>query len=352
MVSISKDCHGIAAAATCRLAVVALLFGISSCANMDLRRDRISSGGLSETPEDKAASIPGAEGVASGDIGRFTLAASGDTITSIAGRFGIDAGDLARMNGKHPREPLRQGEVIVLPDGAATADKAGGERGNWPEPQKTELLRYRVQRGDTAFTIARSFGTSARIIAEWNDLGPGFEVREGQQLQIPIPHVLRAGSYADAGRNGGQRTQLGALDELPSQEPETELPPSPRLDQYRTEDEPALLIPVKGEILTRYTGTGGSEGIDIEALPGTSVRAADDGTVALVTNATDQTVILLLRHEGDLYTVYSNLEQTSLKQNDRVLRGQSVGRSAGGDPPFVHFEVRIGANSVDPESYL
>ncbi|MDE0307129.1 MAG: peptidoglycan DD-metalloendopeptidase family protein [Albidovulum sp.] len=336
------------------IAAIALILAIASCGNIDIRRERISTGGLTETPLDKATDSREAGGIVSSSRNRFTLAEAGDSVTSIARRFGIDAGELSRMNGKHPFEPLRAGEVIVLPDSSATASVSNAEDAASSSPVPIEQIRYRVQRGDTAFSIARSFGVSARIVAEWNNLGPGFEVREDQILLIPLPRNSTAQVAALSDDSVDTPIPSIATDPLPDYSLDAALPPSPQLDQYRTEagNEPKLLIPVNGEILNSYTGAGGNEGIDIAALPGTSVRAADNGTVALVTRATDNTIILLLRHENDLYTVYSNLEQTDMNQNDSVLRGQSIGKSAGGEPPYVHFEVRIGANSVDPESYI
>ena len=335
-------------------ATVALVFLISSCGNFDIRRDRVSSGGLAETPADKAIVSREAGGVISNGVSRYTLAAAGDTVASIAQRFGIDAGELSRMNGKHPSETLSEGAVIVLPEIAPSEVELEKRDAAWPSPEPIAQIRYKVQRGDTAFSIARSFGVSARIIAEWNNLGPGFEVRENQILLIPAPRDSAASDAALSNQFDDVHLTSGGSERLSAHELDAELPPSPQMDQYRTEagNKPRMLIPVKGEIIKKYTGAGGNEGIDIAALPGTAVRAADDGTVALVTRATDQTIILLLRHEDDLYTVYSNLEETELEQYDRVLRGQPLGKSAGGEPPFVHFEVRIGANSVDPETYL
>ena len=47
--------------------------------------------------------------------------------------------------------------------------------------------RHQVKRGETAFSIARTYGVSARALADWNGLGPDLDVREGQYLMIPTP---------------------------------------------------------------------------------------------------------------------------------------------------------------------
>ena len=43
-----------------------------------------------------------------------------------------------------------------------------------------------MQRGETAYTIARLYNVSAKSLAEWNGLGPDLAVREGQYLLIPV----------------------------------------------------------------------------------------------------------------------------------------------------------------------
>ena len=54
----------------------------------------------------------------------------------------------------------------------------------------------------------------------------------------------------------------------------------------------------------------------------------------------------------DLLTVYANVEGISVKKGDRVSRGQSIAKLRGGENAYVHFEVREGFESVDPETYL
>ena len=94
------------------------------------------------------------------------------------------------------------------------------------------------------------------------------------------------------------------------------------------------------------------EGIDIEASAGTPVKAAEAGTVAAITRDTDQVPILVLRHAGNLLTVYANIGNITVKKGDKVKRGQVVARVGSKSPSFLHFEVREGFDSVDPDPYL
>ena len=112
----------------------------------------------------------------------------------------------------------------------------------------------------------------------------------------------------------------------------------------------AMQWPVQGEIIREFSG--GNEGIGIAASVGTAVGAAADGEVAAITRDTDQVPIMVLRHPGNLLTVYANISNIQVERGDRVARGQTIADVGPGDPSFLHFEVRQGFESVDPMQYL
>ncbi len=116
------------------------------------------------------------------------------------------------------------------------------------------------------------------------------------------------------------------------------------------ENGPRMQRPVPGAITRPYSS--GNEGIDIAASAGTPVRAAADGTVAAITRDTDQVPILVLRHAGNLLTVYANIDNIRVERGDQITRGQTIADVGAGDPAFLHFEVRQGFDSVDPTPYI
>ena len=82
------------------------------------------------------------------------------------------------------------------------------------------------------------------------------------------------------------------------------------------------------------------------------MKAAGNGTVAAITQDTDQVPILVIRHDGNLLTVYAGIDAIGVKKGDKVTRGQPVAKVRAGATPFLHFEVRKGFESVDPLPYL
>ncbi|MEN9062540.1 M23 family metallopeptidase [Ponticoccus litoralis] len=61
---------------------------------------------------------------------------------------------------------------------------------------------------------------------------------------------------------------------------------------------------------------------------------------------------MLIRHPDDLISVYTYVDDISVKKGDAVSKGQSIARVRSGDPSFLHFEVRKGFESTDPMPYL
>ena len=112
-----------------------------------------------------------------------------------------------------------------------------------------------------------------------------------------------------------------------------------------------MVYSVQGSIIREYS-RGRNEGIDIGAPAGTDVKAAAAGTVAAITTDTAGIQIVVIRHDGNLLTVYTHLDNLTISRDDRVSQGQTIGKVQAGDPSYLHFEVRRGTESADPGEFL
>jgi murein DD-endopeptidase MepM/ murein hydrolase activator NlpD len=219
-----------------------------------------------------------------------------------------------------------------------------------------------VARGETAFSIARTYGISARALADWNGLGPDLGVREGQTLIIPTatggPAPAPVQITTVPGTGSPTPEPPSAKKPLPDEKTAAattkpkDTPASPDLGSQRTAVSAAkMTMPVSGNIIRGYVKKK-NDGIDIGAAAGTPVKAAADGTVAAITKDTAGTPIVVLRHADGLLTVYAGVEGVTLAKGATVKRGQQIAKVRSGDPSFLHFEVRRGVDSVDPLPYL
>lgn len=329
---------------------------------------------------------------------QVALARRGDTVSTVAARVGLGADELARANALQPGDLLRAGEILALPrrvDAAgpviATAPATGAVVGGAidvttiastaidraapaapapvPAPRATpapgpEPVRHRVQRGETAFSVARTYNVSARALAEWNGLGPDMNLREGQTLLIPTAAAAppaRAPQPVDVtppGTGSATPTPPSAARPLPAERTPAaatapaERPASPAMGEQRTAASAArMAMPADGRIIRPYQ-KGRNDGIDIAGPAGAPVRAAADGTVAAITKDTDQVPIVVIRHEGNLLTVYAGIDNVTVTRGATVRRGQQIAVIRRADPSFLHFEVRRGVDSLDPMGFL
>jgi murein DD-endopeptidase MepM/ murein hydrolase activator NlpD len=378
-------------------AVLVAGLGLAGCAGTpgDFDWDlRDGGAGLDTTEAARSATAapPRADerGVLSYPTYQVAVARQGDTVATVAGRVGLGAQELASYNARTPQDTLRAGEILALPrrvaepavatasPGVATGvnvsaiattaldevDSTAPARSTAPATPGPEPVRHRVARGETAFSIARTYNVSPKALAEWNGLGSDLAVREGQYLIIPT--ALATAPDADAGRVAVTKPGVGtatpeppsAAKPLPDENPAAsgsrsdETPASPDLATDRTAaSAAAFAMPVAGSIIRGYEKKK-NDGIDIAAAAGSPVKAAADGTVAAITKDTDQTTIIVVRHPDNLLTVYAGVEGVSVAKGDAVKRGQAMAKVSGGTPTALHFEVRRGIDSLDPMTFL
>ncbi|WGI23462.1 peptidoglycan DD-metalloendopeptidase family protein [Amylibacter sp. IMCC11727] len=354
--------------------------------NLSERLDRRPTAGAAEQGNVAPRPKPDSRGLITYPNYQVIVARRNDTMNDVAGRVGLTGAELARYNGLPADYLPRSGEVLALPKGtvipveASDADAVASPnsleaiaqsaigRANDAAPKVAvqdgpEPIRHVVEPGETIYSIARLYRVSVPALASWNGLGKDLAVREGQRLLIP---VVEDGSVKSQDNDfvveepapgEGSITPIppSADDPLPDAVETAVIPESPDLVQDRTPVGASrkLLRPVSGEVLRGYSNKpGGNEGLDIAAAKGTSVKAAENGEVALVSSAGGNTKIVLIRHPDNLYTVYSNVSDVAVSKGQSVSRGQSIGKVAGGSPAFLHFEIRRGTESVNPEPYL
>jgi murein DD-endopeptidase MepM/ murein hydrolase activator NlpD len=327
----------------------------------------------------QSAPVPDARGVVSYPEYQVAVARRGDTVDSVAARIGIPAADLARHNAIPQNVGLREGEILALPVRVAEPGQAFGQTGGVDVasiagnaidradgapglPAGSQPQRHQVQPGETAFSIARLYGVPVASLAEWNGLGADLALRQGQFLLIPttaprsdvqvaaIAPIEQPGAGSQAPLPPSAAAPLPTTDATPATTPAPAREAQPA-QQTAASDTARLRMPVQGRIIRPFA-KGKSEGIGISASAGTAVVAADNGTVAAITRDTDQVPILVIRHEGNLLTVYAGVDNIAVEKGDSVKRGQKIAVVRAANPPFLHFEVREGFESVDPTPYL
>jgi murein DD-endopeptidase MepM/ murein hydrolase activator NlpD len=101
------------------------------------------------------------------------------------------------------------------------------------------------------------------------------------------------------------------------------------------------------------------DGIDIAAPLGAPVFAAAGGRVAFVGHLPDGAEIVLIAHDGGLFSMYAHLDDTHapppVKVGDSVRAGDPIGwigLTGITTGPHLHFVIRRGDEPIDPSGLL
>jgi LysM repeat protein len=159
------------------LGAIAKQFGVTTKAIIELNSltnpDVLMVGQELKIPGPQAASEQGGSGEAAGGV---YIVSQGDTLGSIAKRFGVSVAELQELNDIADPDQIFVGQELRIPNSAAESPAT---------PTSSEEKTYVVQQGDTLFKIALRFGITLEALESANNITDTNKVYPGQVLKIP-----------------------------------------------------------------------------------------------------------------------------------------------------------------------
>ncbi|MDC3087495.1 LysM peptidoglycan-binding domain-containing M23 family metallopeptidase [Paracoccaceae bacterium] len=307
---------------------------------------------------------PDIRGIITYDKYQVVVANGNETVLEIAKRLGLDPRKFSLFNGLVESYRPRQGELLALNknldqieeinSNVWSQETAKNVLEKVKEKKKIsaapkDLAKHKVEAGETIYSIARLYSVSVTSLAKLNSLDAEFTIYVGQLLFIPISQ---------------KNIKLSKKNVKPAREninPNKNNSQSPSNNEQIGNSEIKFLRPVKGKIINKYNPNSEkrkNQGIDFQVLPGSHVYAVSDGKVALVTDNTENFgKIVLIRHEDNLISIYGRVAKVLVKKNEPVKKGQKIGSMIektkdGQNFTILHFEIRKGTKSVNPENYF
>jgi len=207
---------------------------------------------------------------------------------------------------------------------------------------------YTVREGDTLYSIGRRFGISVeRLLTENHHVASASDIKTGQVVFIPREASEKAIS--------------------PAQEKPVEERSAPsvrtvrRAALHRGRPGAAFWWPTDGKLSRRFCEQyrGFPEpGIGIEAPAGTEVCAVREGEViACVRGSSSPDAgwgsVVVVRHSGGFVSWYALLGSITVREGQRVEKGQKVGTVGHGVAGTeLAFRLFLNERCVDPLKYL
>ena len=112
--------------------------------------------------------------------------------------------------------------------------------------------------------------------------------------------------------------------------------------------------PAAGRVLQSFE-PGKTKGITLSGNLGDPVIAVADGNVIFSGQGPrGYGNLIIIKHPGDLLSVYAHNRAVLVKEGQSVMRGQSIAElgDTDSDRPKLHFEVRRQGRPIDPLTVL
>ncbi len=395
-----------------RSVIVALIAMASTACSSDVTR----FSGLNEAPPalpgEATASIPDSSRTTAAPLARVETTSlapppaepygmakrvtieQGDTLYSVSRRYNVSVDEIAASNNLAKPYNVRVGQSLIIP-------APGVPQTAWNKPdykpgtsarRVTSIAKnsgqslprnpvfsgkrshvagiHTVKSGETLYGISRGAGLKPQDVMRYNNIAPGQVIRVGQRLKIPgksqslamakpapessVPVPKRAPAVS------AKRKQLAMAKAPPAVKSKAKRPV--KITSLQNPPERSygkFRWPVKGRIISEFGRKPNgerNEGINFSVPMGASVRAAENGVVAYAGNELKgYGNLILIRHSGDWVTAYAHNSKLIVRQGQKVRRGDIIakaGQTGSVDRPQLHFEVRKGAQAVNPRKYM
>jgi murein DD-endopeptidase MepM/ murein hydrolase activator NlpD len=297
------------------------------------------------------------------DGGSPVTVSSGETIESIARKYGVPASAIMETNGFREGASLRPGQRVVIPR-YVTASNTRAPAAQVSTPPRTAENVHIVEPGETLIGIAHKHGVSLKVLARANGIQPDAKISIGDRVTIPGGRPVAA-RQTPAPQVAQPRTvPVEKVASAPVQTariatPETHATEGVTKTAEAAGSMPSFRWPVKGRIIAGFgprPNGAQNDGINLAVPEGTPIKAADDGIVAYAGNELKgYGNLVLIRHASGFVSAYANASELLVKRGDTIKRGQVIahaGQTGNVTSPQLHFEIRKGSTPVDPTKYL
>ncbi len=288
----------------------------------------------------------------------------GDTISSIAQKYGVHVGTILWNNNLTDRQYIRPGDSLRIPPASG--------------------MLATIKAGDTLEKLATRYGADAGEIATYNHLSndqlalgheimiPGGSPPEIEQTRTQI--LARNRESADTNNDGNATTNNRppvVIKPKPVAKPTavavatpstdsliedfTTPTPTPKPPDAEPTSGSKLFWPTSGHSITQYYGWQHT-GLDIDGDFSSPIYAANDGVVEKAGwNTGGYGLMIMIDHPNGMKTRYGHTSKMFVKEGDEVKRGQVIammgttGRSTG---THLHFEVYTNGARTNPLGYI
>jgi lipoprotein NlpD len=300
------------------------------------------------------------------DSSKIHIIQTGDTMFSIARKYGLDYRELSAWNNIVNPTSIRLGDTLRLtrPDLSSPAPATPIVGTTDPANQVTPNTNSTAPL-TAGEVITTPLMVTPPIVIEKPLINSAAMKVEPKASKLAYSDQAYAKLLAESG--GGIGTSAGApalplsttaapaISTLPTPSvtpPPVAVPPV-AAPVVTAGDMPNWTWPVKGKVLTTFTET--TKGIDIAGTRNKPVLAAASGKVIYnEAGLRGYGRMIIIKHNEQWLTAYAHNEKILVQKDQEIKQGQKIAEMGSSDTDSVklHFEIRKQGKPVDPMKYL
>ena len=218
-----------------------------------------------------------------------------------------------------------------------------------------------VQKGDTLFSIAWTYGWDYHKLASANSISSPYIIHPGQKLRVSHSKAQKYVASKTRSKNltnspGSTSKSLASARKSSQKTTKVVQGSSKSPKQWGKAGSPRWTWPAKGKLIAKFSAKSpANKGIDIAGGLGESVTAAAAGSVVYAgSGLLGYGNLVIIKHNEQYLSAYAHNKRLLVKESQKVKAGQTIAElgSSGTDKVKLHFEIRRQGKPVDPMLYL
>jgi len=266
---------------------------------------------------------------------RIHTVGKGETIYSISRTYKITPDELMKANGIDDPSKLQAGKQIKIPSTANAP--ASTTPAVLPSAPSQVLSSYKVVKGDTLYSIAKTYGISLAALQEINKFSTNHVIKVGDTIKVPGGSTnVAANTKPNQPSNNGTSAPASAT-------PSTTAPttvPKPGVFSLRW--------PVTPKDIAYMTG---QMGVVVQGEHNESVKSLTQGKVISAGPWRKFGKVAIVEVTGGYFYMYGGCETLSVKVGDKISPGTELGKlgvNAVSEKPQLFFMVFRSDTPIDP----
>ncbi len=287
----------------------------------------------------------------------------GETLDKVARKYNVPEKEIINANKKGPfpfnPQEIKEGDVIYIP-----LDKA--EKNNIQQENENKKIgdievtsqkhKTRTEEKNQPFEYTEK--SRDEKIGKANNEGlKNNDLKNNENNKSKLQEVL--GTKPNTHDANKKNTQPKQKEVEPTQ---VSIAKADLMNERRTKPKDSniglkFISPVQGKIISEFGMRNGKmhKGIDIQAPEGENIKAAEDGVVIFSGFLKGYGNVVIIKHEGDFFTVYAHNRVNLVKEGEFVKKGQVIGKvgmTGNAQTPHLHFEVRKKTKPINPTDFI